>query len=209
MEPLDLIQLQISLVYQLGPDGLLLPFPGSTEQAWYLVYQYSQGYVPYFNTELPSHVRQQLLALGPKTSFEDPEKVRKLIDSSHQPCAGGDVMFWSGYISQPPEPEAYRLATRKDSDWVVEKNGKVVCHACSVRQNEQCAEVYVETLPNYRRRGFGRPAVAAWAKHILDSRRVPFYHYRANNTPSAGLASSLNVTWYANVVAYEPMAILP
>jgi predicted GNAT family acetyltransferase len=89
------------------------------------------------------------------------------------------------------------------------KDGKIVCRACSIRQNERCAEVYVATLSNYRRRGFGRQAVAAWAKQILDSRRVPFYSYRANNTPSAGLASSLNVTWYANVVAYEPMAILP
>ena len=76
-----------------------MPFPGSTEQALYIVYRYSQGYVPYFNHRLPPELRQWLLELGPKRAFNQPDEVIKLISEFHQPCNGGDEVFRSGYIA--------------------------------------------------------------------------------------------------------------
>jgi predicted GNAT family acetyltransferase len=96
------------------------------------------------------------------------------------------------------------VVIRVEHAWVVKDNEQVVCRAISVRQNAECAEVYVETHPNFRRRGYGRQTVAAWAHDILSSGRVPFYSYHLSNNSSANLARSLGVVWYADLVAFVP-----
>jgi hypothetical protein len=202
MESLDLIGLQIRLEYQVTSDGLLAPFPGSSEQAFYLVYRYSGGYISYFNYMLPTELRQQLLTIGPAQAFTHPGKVNKLISEFFQLCRGGKEVFWSGYFTNPPGHSEFPDVIREANDWVVEVEEQVVCRATSVRQNTSCAEAYVETQPVYQRRGYGRQATAAWAHDILRSGRVPFYSYRLANSASAALAKSLRVEWYADVVGY-------
>jgi hypothetical protein len=49
MNYLDLIELQVHLEYQTDGEGLLVAFEGSNEQAYYQVYQYREGYIPYGN----------------------------------------------------------------------------------------------------------------------------------------------------------------
>jgi hypothetical protein len=204
MRSIDLIHHQICLEYELDLNGLLVPFPGSTEQALYIVYRYSQGYVPYFNHRLPSKVRQWLLGLGPKEAFNQPDMVIKLISESHRPCDGGDEVFQSGYIACLPELDELPVFIRENDAWVVKVNGRVVSKAISIRQNADCAEAYVETHPDFRNRGYGRQTVTAWARDILNSGRVPFYSYLLSNRASATLAGKLGVLRFADVVAFEP-----
>ena len=203
MDPLELIHMQIGLEYRLDESGLLEPCPGSTEHALYLVYEYSLGYVPFYGSELPATARQKIITLGPKSSFDDPESTRDLIESAGQGCKCGYDKFWSGYIKNPPKPEDYPQATRMGGHWVILRDGDVICQACSVRQDERCAEVYVESLPAFRRQGYGRQVVAAWACDVMNSGRVAFYSYKIGNNASAALARSLGVEWYANVAGFE------
>ena len=204
MDPHELINLQIHLEYQLDESGLLVPFNHGSEQAYYVVYQHLQGYKVYFNHELPSNLRAQLSQLGASAAFERPEKVRQCITDANLPCKGGEDIFWSGYFSQPPTLVDYPDVSHYEVAWSVYRDDQEVCRALSIRQNERCAEVYVESLPAYRRRGFGRQVVAAWALEIMDSDRVALYSYRLKNLASAALASSLGVIWYANVVTFDP-----
>jgi GNAT superfamily N-acetyltransferase len=204
MNPVDLVQLQISLEYQLDAGGLLVPFDNSSEQAYYVVYQHSQGFTPYFSSELPADVRVQLLDLGLPKAFTHPDEVKQLFSENNLPCRGGDDIYWSGYFSHPPGPNETQEVCHHGEAWSVLHEGLEVCRAISVRQNEHCAEVYVETLPAYRRRGYGRRVVAAWALEVMKTDRVAFYSFRLRNTASAAVASSLGAQWYANVVAYEP-----
>lgn len=204
MNSLDLIKLQISLEYQLDAQGCLVPFPGSGEQAWYIVYRYTGGYVPYLNHTLPLVVSQALLELGPAKAFDRPGEVVNLISQLHQTCRGGEDIFWSGYFPHPPEQDGSPVVTMEGEACVVRVGEKVVCKAVSIRQNECCAEVYVETAPEYRRQGFGKQAVAAWAIQVNEWGLVAFYSYRKTNLPSANLARKLGVVWYADAVAFEP-----
>src|SRR5665647_1421249 len=103
MKSIDLIHHQISLEYHLDLDGWLVPYPYSTEQAYYIVYRYSQGYVPYFNHRLPSHVRRNLLSLGPKQAFNQPAEVIKIFNAFQLSCSGGEKVFQSGYFASLPE----------------------------------------------------------------------------------------------------------
>ena len=53
------------------------------------------------------------------------------------------------------------------------------------------AEIYVHTKPAFRRRGFGRSAVAALVRNTLDSGRIPLYSVGADNDASTQLAESV------------------
>ncbi len=203
MDSNELIQLQVHLEYQLDADGLLIPHQGSSEQAYYLVYQHSQGCQSFFNRSIPQALREKLRALGPQAAYEHPATVIDLLDKGYRPSKGGDEVFWSGYFASNPDPRDFPQAHAADNSWVIMQGGQAVCRALSVRQDRHCAEVYVETLPAYRKRGYGRQAVAAWAYDILQSGRVPLYSYKMRNTASAALAQSLGVVWYANVVEFE------
>lgn len=205
MRSIDLIHHQIILEYELDINGLLVPFPGSTEQALYIVYRYSQGYVPYFNHRLPTKLRQWLLSLGPKQAFNQPGEVIKLISEFNQPCDGGDEIFRSGYFTMLPELDELPVFIRERDAWVVKVNGRVVSKTISIRQNTECAEAYVETHPDFRNRGYGRQTVTAWARDIINSGRVPFFSYNLSNIASTALASCLGIVWYADVVAYESL----
>ena len=208
MRSIDLIHHQISLEYELDLNGLLVPFPGSTEQALYIVYRYSQGYVPYFNHRVPAKVQQWLLSLGPKRAFDQPDKVIKLIREFHQPCDGGDEVFQCGHIACLPELDELPIFTQENDAWVVKIKSRVVSKTISIRQNANCAEAYVETHPDFRMKGYGRQTATAWARDILNSGRVPFYSHHLSNRPCAALATRLGVIRFADVVVYNPVESL-
>jgi hypothetical protein len=87
MQPLDLIQLQIRLEYQLDQHGWLMPIPGSTEQALYIVYRHTQGYVPYYSHQLSPNVRKRLMTFDPKVAFDQSGSVNELIVNFIYPAA--------------------------------------------------------------------------------------------------------------------------
>jgi hypothetical protein len=205
MKPLELIQLQIRLEYRLNLNGWLVPYPNSTEQALYIVYRHARGFESFLSRLLPSELGKQLLAIGPTAAFNQPHVVRKLISDLFRPCSGGEDIFWSGYFEYPTGPKGLALVSREEDAWVIKVEGQVVSQAVSVRQNEQCAELYVETKPDFRLKGYGREAASAWARDMLISGRIPFYSYRTSNTASSALAKSLKVRWFANVVVFEPL----
>ncbi len=202
--PIDLIHLQISLEYQLDDHGMVIPFPGSSEQALYIVYRYSGGYLPFVNHKLPILLLQKLNKLGPKAAFTKPGVVNRILDEYSPGCCGGEDIFWSGYFNHKPQPDDYPDATHDGDSWVVHVDGQVASRAISIRQNESCAEVYIETHPGFRKRGYGRQVVSAWAQNVLGRGLEAFYSYKQSNLPSASLASSLGVQWYADVVSFSP-----
>jgi hypothetical protein len=204
MKPLELIQLQIKLEYKFNLHGWLVPYPNSTEQALYIVYRHARGFEAFYSHLLPSEIAKKLLALGPMAAYNQPRVVSKLISDLYRPCSGGEDMFWSGYFEYPSDPKGFALVSREEDAWVIKVEGQVVSQAISVRQNEQCAELYVETKPDFRLKGYGREAASAWARDMLISGRIPFYSFKTSNTASSALAKSLRVRWFANVVVFEP-----
>ena len=200
MDPLDLIHLQITLEYQLDLAGNLVPFAGSSEQARYIVYKYSGGYRWYYRYDLPTQVRSQLAEQDPDNAFEQPEQVINILSQDGSVDPSGP--FISGYFDHKPavsEPLQLKLL---DGCFVIVVDNRPVAWAGSERNNTACAEVAVETLLEFRRRGFARQVTAAWANHILHQGLVAFYSYHADNLPSQALANSLGVVQYAECMAF-------
>jgi hypothetical protein len=104
MKPLELIQLQIRLEYNLKVNEWLVPFPNSSEQAFYIVYRHARGFESFFNHLIPLELGERLLALGPTAAFIQPHMVRELISTYYRPSKGFEEVFWSGYFEYQPGP---------------------------------------------------------------------------------------------------------
>ena len=200
LNPLELIQLQITLEYALDELGLLVPFPGSSEQGLYIVYHHSGGYVPYFNQQLPARLRTRLREAGGETAFSAPDQIEAILREFADCHFEGK--FVSEYILTPPDRGDFVQAVLQDGQWVILVEDSPACWAWSERSNEKCAEVAVETLPEQRRKGYARQVVAAWADEVIRSGRTAFYSYKADNLLSRALARSLGAVWYADVVGF-------
>ena len=196
-----LVRLQVGLEYQVDPAGYLLPFPGSEEQAKFIVYRTAQGFERFFRHDLSEATRAALLQADPARIFDDPSAIPSILGSGKP--AGGIPVFSSGVFSAVPDQAADVQAVYRDNRWVIDLDGKTVAYAWSVRQNDASAELAVEVETGYRRRGFGRQLAAAWSRQVLKSGRVAFYSYRLDNLPSMALARRLGVVEFARCIAFD------
>lgn len=201
MNPLDLIHLQITLEYQLSPAGQLIPFPGSSEQARYIAYHHAGGFVHYFRADLPGGVQATLGALPPSQLFTAAEGVWRALGEK-APCPPLET-FVSLYFAQIPSPQAFPAVVEQEKNLAIRVEGREVAWAWSERRNERCAELAVETHPDFRRRGFARQLASAWAYRVMQSGRVALYSHKAGNEASRLLAADLGVVGYATCMAVE------
>lgn len=78
-----------------------------------------------------------------------------------------------------------------------------VSWAWSSRSNGRAAELAVETLPAFQRRGYAREVVLAWTWHQLNQGKIAFYSHKQENTASQALASAVGVVHFMDFVNYE------
>jgi hypothetical protein len=198
MIPLELIALNLGLEYQLTAEGLLVPFPNSTEQARCIVYRHREGYALYLRHDLPPKMLEGLRALSHDSIFHERQRVRRLLG----PC----TQMWIGqsyYAVRDPSAEEHRDVEALGNNWVIKVNAVVASVAWSVRGDERAEEVAVETGEPFRRRGFARQVVSAWTQAVLRRERVAFYSHHHDNLASEALAHSLGLAPYAEGVAHE------
>ena len=86
---------------------------------------------------------------------------------------------------------AFGFSAFADHVYALSVDDQVVSACVSVRENDHCAEAWVTTAPAYQQRGYAQLVVAAWARHIIEQGKVPFYSHRMDNKASAALAQRL------------------
>ena len=74
--------------------------------------------------------------------------------------------------------------------------GRAVSVCASVRISPQADEAGVETLPDWRRKGYAAGAVATWAGLVMASGKLALYSTSWNNTASRSLAGRLGLTQF-------------
>jgi len=193
--------MQIGLEYALDADGLLVPFPGSTEQARFIVHRYSDRFMRFYSHDLPDNVRRQLARLRGEAAFIDREAIRDIL-ASHTPCTSG-FFGTSAVFVESPGPDECADVVHTPKGFMITVGGAVRSKAWSVRENESAAELAVETAVGYRRRGYARQVSAAWARHVLTRDKVALYSRADGNLASEALARSLGVIEFSSVAAYE------
>jgi HAD superfamily hydrolase (TIGR01509 family) len=197
----QLIQLQVELEYRLDAQGRLVPLPGSTEQAYYLVHRYISGYLSYLHHEIPPTVRESLDRLGPDTAFVAPQEILDHLNGVF-PCKPSGP-FYCYYFPYTPASSSFPLVQQVGNRFEIWIDGQPVSWAWSVRANPRCAEIAVDTLPEFRNRGFARQVSAAWANAITSQGRTAFFSHAQSNLASQALAQSLGLVRFSTCMEFE------
>ena len=73
------------------------------------------------------------------------------------------------------------------------KDGQAVCVCGSARISDNAHHAGVETVPEYRRRGYAAQAVSAWASAVRDLGANPLYAHSLDNIASQNVARRLGM----------------
>lgn len=228
----DLVNLHIRLEYRLDESGLLIPYPGSTEQAWFVCYRGESRTIRFYRRDLPDDLRERLAALPDEAPFDAPDFVEGILGVRlvEKRWTGSTAVVPPGdRASQTPAARLlgrHDLEMAGDPDFAVSADnlaalwrrvegaigerpvaavfveGRLVSVCESARENDAAAEAWVRTLLEFRRKGHARQAVAVWTDAVRDAGKVPFYSYSADNIASRALLRSLGGRDFATVVAY-------
>ena len=90
-------------------------------------------------------------------------------------------------------PEAYSIVI----------DGRAVAGASSSRSNNSAAELWIETDPAHRRRGYATILAQAWAGSVQQSGKIAFYSHLHDNAASAALARHLEVLPLFEIIAID------
>ena len=197
MDPAALVRMQVELEYQLDGSGLLVPFPGSSERARFIVYRYAGSCARFFRQDVPTGVKRRLEELPCKEATHTPESFTRLLGDDPERFVGRSYVF-----SGEPTLDGQSNVVLRDGRFTIEVNGEPVSWAWSVRENDVSAEVAVETLSAHRRKGHAHRVSAAWARELMSQGKVAFFSHAEDNLASMRLARSLNLTQFAVVAAY-------
>ncbi len=83
------------------------------------------------------------------------------------------------------------VVSRPGPEFVVIQDKSIISRASSIYESARAAEVAVVTTNGFRQKGAGTATVGAWALHIQESGRAPYYEHRDENKASAALARKL------------------
>jgi GNAT superfamily N-acetyltransferase len=82
-------------------------------------------------------------------------------------------------------------------------DGHRVAGAASSRSDDVSAELWIQTDPAHRRRGYALALARAWAAGVREAGKVAFYSHLHENQASAALARRLGVRPLFEIVALE------
>jgi ribosomal protein S18 acetylase RimI-like enzyme len=199
----ELIHLNIGLENRIDPSDNLFPLPDSdlAQVAHFVIAQHSEGFERFFRHDLPLPIREKLTNLDPEQALYDFELVKSIL-AEDKPCK--DVWGGKGYVFRHiPDQSEFPDVLFHEGSFVVMVENEPVAWAWSQEKNGKAAELALEVLPQYRRRGYGRQLSAAWANHIMQQGLVAFYSHLHDNLPSQALAHSLGVVQYAVSAGYS------
>ncbi len=155
--------------------------------------------------DIDDELYARVARMGAEAAFERPELLgvsdwergRSYIFAADLVAPEGVLEIMREHDTLVPEPWMFRPL------FEIHVDGETVSSCRSSRENVRAAEAWVETEPRYRRRGFARAVVAAWACSVRAGGKVAFYSHREDNTPSAGVAARLGLTQWLSYVNIE------
>ena len=155
------------------------------------LYRYAAGHTTYFRYDLPDALRTAILALGVEHAINDPETVKTTLASALV------LPRTTYYFDRMPDVRDELEATLYDGRWVILVDDVIACEAWTVGENGVASTVRVDTLPEFRGRGYARQATAAWAANVLRAGMIPYYTHATDNLASQSLARSLGAVEFA------------
>jgi GNAT superfamily N-acetyltransferase len=198
-----------------------IPCPNPDTLARFYIAQHTDGgrFSRFIRYDVPESIQRRLLEVPPQEALHQHDRVQAILGppSSGEDFHYGESCICPNTFTPGDYPDVVRLTDDhrplidgydaeidlSDSPvFAVVVDGKIVSSCQSSRENEEAAEAWVRTLPEYRRRGFARQVTAAWAANAGEQGKLPFYSYRMENTASRAVARSLGLTPFIIDAAY-------
>jgi GNAT superfamily N-acetyltransferase len=196
MDPRALIRLEVELEYGVALRGDVIPVTADNTRDVPLVtiVRFADGYERLFREGLSGEQRARFTDEdAPSFLAASPETLPyRIID-----CC------WY-VIARIPDLSEFPDVTERDGRFVIERGGLIVAEAWSSQDGLYAAEVEVETHSDYRRRGYGRQVVIAWAQHVRRAGKIAFYSHLVSNDASRALAASVGAEWFADTREFFP-----
>ncbi|MDF2652984.1 MAG: FR47-like family protein [Paenibacillus sp.] len=85
--------------------------------------------------------------------------------------------------------------------YMVTENNMAVSVCFSARNSDKASEAGVETLEDYRGKGYAVRVASSWAKAILQSQRIPLYSTSWDNYSSQSVAKRLQLHLYGTDIS--------
>jgi GNAT superfamily N-acetyltransferase len=202
MRAYNLVTLKIELEFGRGPVGDTLPPAAVKAEAHprLLATRYPDGETMFFRHDVPPETRERLRALGVDRALSDRDAVTEVLSRDAPVLNTWHVCWYT--VERRPQDNEFSDVTLHDGRYVVLRDGRIVAQAWDSWTNPDAAEVEVETHPAYRRRGYARQVVAAWAARVRDDGKIAYYSHTVENEGSRALARSLRLTWLSTEVEY-------
>jgi GNAT superfamily N-acetyltransferase len=196
MDPRALIRLEVELEYgvALRGDGIPVTAANTRDVPLVTIVRFADGYERLFRERLSGEQRARFTDEdAPSFLAASPETLPyRIID-----CC------WY-VIARIPDLSEFPDVTERDGRFVIERDGLIAAEAWSSQDGLYAAEVEVETLSDYRRRGYGRQVVAAWAQQVRRAGKIAFYSHLVSNDASRALAASVGAEWFADTREFFP-----
>ncbi len=136
---------------------------------------------------LETHAPVQELWMGPayhfKEYFEPSRPVLAITETNAEKLKGG----FEELVAELPDWQPF-LALIDE--------GRAVSVCRSVRNTPAAHEAGVETLPEFRGKGYAKDVVAGWAQLVKSAGAIPFYSTSWENTASQAVAEKLRLIPY-------------
>jgi hypothetical protein len=220
--PLSLIERQLALEgIGFDANGRLVSRTAAdpTDVPRFYVARHPDGVNRFYRVDLPDEIVARLAELPVDVVYADVSPVKNIL-REHALCR--DVWLGASYtFPAPPPPSEFpdvAILTKLDRPaierfdrdllyvtrpiFAIVVDGEIASTCVSAREDDHCAEAWVQTSPSFRRRGFGRQVTAAWGSNAVDGGRVAFYSHAQDNVASRGIATSLGLTWFLDGAGY-------
>lgn len=197
-----LVELKMAMEFGVPPRDEILPLATieQDDQPLVVASRLDHCYLVYVREDVSDAVGRRLRDLGADNCFHDEARVRDLLARSI-PCQQLRRIRW--YVAaRHPDPSEYPNVQHRNGRFVVDVDGQVVAWAETDCEDAQAAEVSIETLEGFRRRGYGRQVTAAWVAATLGTGKVAFYSHRLSNVASRAVAVGLGFDHLSDEVEY-------
>lgn len=163
--------------------------------------------VTYISQALPRELQEALVTCLDEVRFPDVEVILNLLRAYDiQPqvehsktylfperYAEAEVSGVKRWPKDDPRIEDFGFAGFADQVYVVEAGGAILSACVSARQNTECAEAWLFTAAEHRRKDLAQLVVTAWARDMMKAKLIPFYSHKMENIASARLANKLGL----------------
>jgi GNAT superfamily N-acetyltransferase len=203
MGPRELILREAELEYRVAMHGdtIRVTPDNSDNVPCVAAARHAKGFLLLFREALPVEERARFVQLGAEQllSLSDGE-ISMLCVAADRAYRVVDCCWYC--ITRIPELSEFPDVVQRDGRFVIERDGREVAEAWSCESGSQAAEVEVKTLEEYRRRGYARQVVAAWAYHTRREGKTAYYSHLTSNAASRALVENLGGVWYADMREY-------